>query len=166
MDIARRRIRSQPIIVGAAAVALIGALAGAIVTDLLPLARSPVGDDSKQADQEKRAAIEGARSSDERLARAQPGATCANCGVVESIRMVEVTGDSGIVVQQYRDGRGAATSTVDDDEASKSAKRRIAYRVTMLMDDGSYRTVSQSAPPPVAVGNKVRIVEGAVVARQ
>jgi hypothetical protein len=31
------------------------------------------------------------------------------------------------------------------------------------MDDGSYRTLSQATPPSVAVGETVRITDGAVV---
>jgi hypothetical protein len=31
------------------------------------------------------------------------------------------------------------------------------------MDDGSYRTVSLSSPPAMAVGDKVRVVEGKLV---
>jgi hypothetical protein len=40
------------------------------------------------------------------------------------------------------------------------------YRVTVRLDDGSYRTLSQPTPPSIPVGGKVRIVDGAVVARQ
>jgi outer membrane lipoprotein SlyB len=39
------------------------------------------------------------------------------------------------------------------------------YRVTVRLDDGSYRTLSQAAPPSIVVGGKVRIVDGAVVPR-
>ena len=39
-------------------------------------------------------------------------------------------------------------------------KKRPAYRVTVRMDDGSFRTVSLSTPPVFAVGDKVRVVEG------
>ena len=66
------------------------------------------------------------------------GATCANCGTVETIRTVVVA--------------GAAEGT-----------RRTVYRITVRMDDGSFRTLSQASPPSVAVGEAVRITDGAVV---
>jgi hypothetical protein len=68
------------------------------------------------------------------------GPACASCGRVEAIRTVVVAGGA--------DG----------------AKRTV-YRVTVRMDDGSYRTLSQAGPPAVAVGEAVRITDGAVVRR-
>ena len=64
--------------------------------------------------------------------------SCANCGTVEAIRTV--------VVASGADG----------------AKRTV-YRITVRMDDGSFRTLSQALPPSVAVGEAVRITDGAVV---
>jgi hypothetical protein len=66
------------------------------------------------------------------------GATCANCGTVEAIRTVMVAGPT--------DGT-----------------KRTVYRITVRMDDGSFRTLSQATPPSVAVGEAVRITDGAVV---
>jgi hypothetical protein len=63
---------------------------------------------------------------------------CANCGTVEAIRTVVVaSGADGV--------------------------KRTVYRITVRMDDGSFRTLSQASPPSVAVGETVRINEGAVV---
>jgi len=45
-------------------------------------------------------------------------------------------------------------------------KKRYAYRVTVRMDDGSFRTISVSSPPTFAVGDKVRVVEGSSYARE
>jgi hypothetical protein len=66
----------------------------------------------------------------------RPG--CANCGTVETIRTVVVAGPT--------DGT-----------------KRTVYRITVRMDDGSFRTLSQATPPSVAVGEAVRITDGAVV---
>jgi hypothetical protein len=66
------------------------------------------------------------------------GAACASCGTVEAIRTVMVAGP------------------VD-------GTKRTVYRITVRMDDGSFRTLSQATPPSVAVGEAVRITEGAVV---
>jgi hypothetical protein len=65
-------------------------------------------------------------------------ATCPSCGRVEAIRTVVVTG-------------------------GPDGAKRTVYRVTVRMDDGSFRTLSQAAPPSVAVGEAVRISDGAVV---
>jgi hypothetical protein len=64
--------------------------------------------------------------------------TCPSCGRVEAIRTVVVTG-------------------------GPDGAKRTVYRVTVRMDDGSFRTLSQAAPPSVAVGEAVRISDGAVV---
>lgn len=84
----------------------------------------------------------------ERQATAAP--SCATCGVVESVRTFEVTGPGG---------NGGA-------EAGKSEpQKRIVYRVTIRMDDGSYRAISQPVAPGYGTGEKVRIIDGQVVPR-
>jgi hypothetical protein len=65
-------------------------------------------------------------------------AACASCGTVEAIRTVVVVGAADGV-------------------------RRTVYRITVRMDDGSFRTLSQASPPSVAVGEAVRITDGAVM---
>ena len=51
-------------------------------------------------------------------------------------------------------------------EAGESgAGRRIVYRVTIRMDDGSYRAISQPVAPGYGAGEKVRIIDGQVVPR-
>ena len=68
--------------------------------------------------------------------------TCSSCGAVEAIRTVAVP--EGV-------------------DAGRDGGKRVVYRITVRMDDGLYRTLSQTAPPAVAVGEKVRVVDGAVV---
>jgi outer membrane lipoprotein SlyB len=104
--------------------------------------------------------------------------SCAICGAVVSIRILEVRdesaengADAGVPAGLQAGGRHG------DAEASRSTtilgfaggtfaagesvvKKRPAYRVTVHMDDGSFRTVSLSSPPAFAVGDKVRVVEG------
>jgi hypothetical protein len=80
---------------------------------------------------------------------APAAASCPSCGIVEAIRTIELRGD----------GAGAQ-------ELDQHAPKRVVYRVTVRLDDGSYRTLSQPTPPSIAVGGKVRIMDGAVVARQ
>jgi hypothetical protein len=72
------------------------------------------------------------------LPRRAGGANCASCGTVEAIRTVVVAGGA-------------------------EGTKRTVYRITVRMEDGSFRTLSQPTPPAVAVGEPVRINEGAVV---
>lgn len=89
---------------------------------------------------------------------------CALCGTVESIRSVETRGDGGEAGRAISLTRilRAAADAVAGKEGEESVKRST-YRVTVRMDDGSYRTVSQPSPPEVVVGDKVRLVEGRLV---
>jgi outer membrane lipoprotein SlyB len=134
-------IRINPIIAGVAASAMILGLVGVgAVTWLSP--------DTRDGVQPAQAARRPAQSGD-----------CALCGTVESIRTVEVRGEPGAAMRIS----GAAGSAFAESEIEKSAKKRRAYRVTVRMDDGSFRTVSLSSTPAFNVGDKVRVVEGRLV---
>src|SRR5437879_13674117 len=104
-----------------------------------------------------------------------PANSCALCGTVESIRIVEVrdeAGGAGATAggpgagEQTVGGGGTAVTllgaggAIAGSEIEKNTKKRYAYRVTVRMDDGSFRTISLSSPPTLAVGDKVRVVEG------
>ena len=110
-----------------------------------------------------------------------PASSCALCGTVESIRTVEVreeAGGAGAAAggpagsgsgEQTGGGSGTAVTllgaggAIGGNEIEKNVKKRYAYRVTVRMDDGSFRTISLSSPPTLAVGDKVRVVEGKLV---
>ena len=107
-----------------------------------------------------------------------PANSCALCGTVESIRIVEVrdeAGGAGATAggpgagEQTVGGGGTAVTllgaggAIAGSEIEKNTKKRYAYRVTVRMDDGSFRTISLSSPPTLAVGDKVRVVEGKLV---
>jgi outer membrane lipoprotein SlyB len=49
------------------------------------------------------------------------------------------------------------------DNTERNLRKRFVWRVTLRMDDGSFRAISLSAPPAFAVGEKVRVVEGHLV---
>ncbi|OGA13857.1 MAG: hypothetical protein A3H32_13205 [Betaproteobacteria bacterium RIFCSPLOWO2_02_FULL_63_19] len=108
---------------------------------------------------------------------------CYRCGTVESVRVVMLRGDAsglGAVAggaaaaatgSQSDRGRGnpamtdpgAAGGAFPGNEIAHDPKKRLAYRVTVHMDDGSYRTVSQPTPPGVATGDKVRLVGNSLI---
>ncbi len=71
---------------------------------------------------------------------AQP---CLSCGTVLVIRTFELR----------------------DNAAEPRTKPRFVYRVTLQMDDGSYRTFSQTEPPAFRVGTRVRVLNGTIAAR-
>ncbi|MGH8683630.1 MAG: hypothetical protein ACREVS_07630 [Burkholderiales bacterium] len=142
------RNRPQALIVGAVVVALLSLAAvvtlrstGSAPKDGQPAAKSTVESQpagTSDARPERGATREGA-----------PAAlSCAGCGTVEAIRAIELRGDAA----------GAR-------ELDQHLSKRVVYRVTVRLDDGSYRTLSQANPPSIVVGGKVRIVDGAVVTR-
>ena len=115
------------------------------------------------------------------LKPAQP-AVCALCGIVESIRSVEVYEESSAVggaadrSTAENPGAGAggaiansAVSMLDSLSGAlsggpeKSVRKRVVWRVTVRMTDGSYRAISLPSPPVFGVGEKVRVVEGRLV---
>ena len=110
---------------------------------------------------------------------------CANCGVVESVRAREVKGHGtglgvvggavlgGVLGHQVGNGRGNDLATVAGavgggfagNEVEKNVKKTTQYVIRVRMEDSTYRTVTQSAQPGVTEGDRVRIENGAVVAR-
>lgn len=110
--------------------------------------------------------------------------TCSNCGVVESINAVEVRGQGtglGVVAggvtgallgNQIGRGSGNTAATIvgaaggafAGNEIEKNMKKSLRYQVRVRMNDGTSRTTYQPHPPAFAVGEKVKIVNGQVVA--
>jgi len=119
---------------------------------------------------------------EEPMVRVEPkpaaSSVCAVCGTIESIRTVEVLDEASTTggAAESKSGTDSAagsnqamsvldtlSSALTGSEAAKNARKRYAYRVTLRMDDGSFRAISQSSPPVFAVGDKVRVVEGRLV---
>jgi outer membrane lipoprotein SlyB len=80
-------------------------------------------------------AIAGPALENTATAAAAKKANCRTCGVVAAVRKVEVNGN-------------------DIDQA---AKKQSVYRLTVRMDDGSERTVTQPSAPSHGVGARVRV---------
>ena len=68
---------------------------------------------------------------------------CPSCGTVLMIRTYELSDGS--------------------DASQDGGKKRFVYRVTVRMEDGSFRTLSQGAEPGFRPGDKVRLAQGALV---
>lgn len=120
--------KTHPLVIAAAvAVLASSALAAAVLGGVLPSAASKARESS--------AFVNPVRVVNSALIASQGlglESSCAACGVVESIRAIEVS---------------------------------TAYRVTVRMDDGSYRTVSQPGLPAQSVGEHVRVVNGTTIER-
>ena len=173
--------KTHPLVLGAAASVMVVSLVGAAaIGGLLPNARP---DKTDTPAQRSAPAADSARHGVPRLAARD--SACASCGTVESIRAVELKGDAtglgavaggvtgAVVGNQMGRGNGNTAMTIlgaaggafAGNEIEKNVKKHYSYRVTVRMDDGSFRTVSQSGAPAVAVGERVRVVGGAMVAR-
>jgi outer membrane lipoprotein SlyB len=151
--------RASPLIaIAVVSVMVLGVIGVAAVTGVLPNGTSQ--------DLASSARIDAPRTDAGAPSRA---VACALCGTVEAIRIVEVVDEAGgaTLADAGRDGGatilGSSGSAASGNEIAQGARRRYAYRVTVRMDDGSYRTVSLAAPPALAVGDKVRVVEGKLV---
>jgi len=115
-------------------------------------------------------------------APAQASTKCAECGVVESVREVDVKGQGsglgavggavvgGVLGNQVGGGRGkdvmtvvgAVGGAVAGNEVEKRAKSTTRYETTVRFEDGSSRAISEANAPPWRAGDKVRVVNGVI----
>lgn len=90
-----------------------------------------------------------------RVAGNAPGrTTCADCGVIESTREITKKGEGS--------GIGAVGGAVAGNEVEKRVKSNKGYEVTVRLDDGSSRVISEANPPAWRTGDHVKIVSGAI----
>jgi outer membrane lipoprotein SlyB len=119
------------------------------------------------------------RSAADAQAVAPSPVLCAHCGVIESIRPVEVQGQSswlgaaggavvgGLLGNQIGSGRGRTAATVvgagagayGGSEIEKHVKTSVRYRVRVRMEDGTHRTFNEAKQPAYAVGQTVRVTD-------
>ena len=59
---------------------------------------------------------------------------------------------------------GAGAGAYAGNEIEKNNNRSVTYQVRVRMNDGTYRTVRESAQPALAVGQKVRVTEQGIIA--
>lgn len=109
---------------------------------------------------------------------------CADCGVIESVRVVETKGEGsglgavtggvvgGILGNQVGRGSGRAVMTVvgagagayAGNEIEKNVKRSARYEIRVRMGDGSRRIFYQESQPALGPGQKVRVTEHGLAA--
>lgn len=108
---------------------------------------------------------------------------CLNCGVIESIKLVELKGEGtgvgavtggvvgAVVGSQIGQGQGktvaevagAAGGAYAGHEIEKSLKKSTYFRVTVRMNNGSVRTITQKTDPGFKTGDSVKIENGTLV---
>lgn len=108
---------------------------------------------------------------------------CANCGVVESVNMIEVNGNGSylgkiaggvvgaVIGSQIGSGRGttaaeiagAVGGAVAGNEIEKRVRKSRHYDVVTRLRDGGTQTTSYPVEPAFKVGDKVRVENGALV---
>ena len=172
-------------VIAAVAVTVFSLLGIATLTGALPLAhgqtiQSGYGIDEITDESQAKTQI---NSRTDKPEVKKPAIRCAHCGVVESVRAVEVKGKgSGIGAVAggitgallgngigQGNGRtavtilGAAGGAYAGNEIEKNTKKHTSYRIRVLMSDNSIRTVIQRDASGISAGDRVRIVDGAVV---
>lgn len=116
---------------------------------------------------------------------AKPPAVCNSCGRVESVVAVKQPAHGtglgvaagavlgGVLGNQVGGGNGRTLATVagavaggyGGNEVEKHARSTTTYRVRVHMDNGETRTFPQNGPGGFRVGDRVKIVNGALVLR-
>jgi outer membrane lipoprotein SlyB len=114
---------------------------------------------------------------------AQPRPVCSDCGVIELVRETEKPGDGsgvgamagtvvgGVLGNQVGRGNGRDAMTIigaiggaiAGHQIEKSTKKTKAYEIVVRFDDGTTRTLSQSAPPSWRAGDHVKVLNGVIV---
>ncbi len=167
-----------------AAVAIIVASLTAVgaITGLIPAAHSQK---NQEAAQVREAADKQFDTQAGRNRPTQLVAVCPQCGVIESIQAVEVKGQGSgvgavaggvagaVVGSQFGRGNGrtalgvlgAAGGAYAGHEIEKNLKRSTRWRVAVRMEDGTAKTLNKAVQPAFAVGDKVKVINGALMAR-
>lgn len=173
--------RPSPLMnIAAISVIIASLVAVAAVTGFIPSAHSQ----KREAVQQGKEAVQDGAQAD-RSRHITSAASCAQCGVIESIRQIEVKGQGSgvgavaggvagaVVGSQFGHGTGrtalgvlgAAGGAYAGHEIEKNIRKSTSWRINVRMDDGTARMLSQSASPSFAVGDKVKVINGALVAR-
>jgi len=107
---------------------------------------------------------------------------CLDCGVVESVREVDVKGEGtglgavaggvlgGVLGHQVGNGRGKTAMTVlgaaggayAGHQVEKQARATKHWDVSVRLDSGGTRTISMPSQPTWRAGDRVRIVNDAI----
>ncbi len=84
----------------------------------------------------------------------QAAVTCADCGVIESVRTIETP------MLPAEDPAVAGEATLADATAAPAAPVSYSYEITVRYPDGSMGVFNQADPPTWQAGEKVRVIDG------
>jgi outer membrane lipoprotein SlyB len=107
---------------------------------------------------------------------------CRECGVIESVNVIEKDGEGSglgavaggvagaVVGNQVGNGRGRTVMSVlgavggafAGNQIEKKTHKIKSYDITVRFEDGTTRTVSQATPPAWRAGDRVRFVNGTI----
>lgn len=179
----RPKLLYPSMVIAAIAVTVFSLLGIATLTGALPFAHSGTKDQNANAASAEAQDDSGRSAAASDSAPKKLAAACPSCGVVESVRAVEVKGQGsglGVVAGGVAgallgngigqgNGRtaatvlGAAGGAYAGNEIEKNTKKHTSYRIRVRMADDSVRTVIQREAPGVSTGDRVKIIDGAVV---
>ncbi|BBO59988.1 glycine zipper 2TM domain-containing protein [Mycoavidus sp. B2-EB] len=116
------------------------------------------------------------------VSQSQPAVSCVLCGVVESVRVVQLPGHStgvgalggavagGVVGNQFGSGSGRTAMTLlgalGGGLAGNSVERNLnthaIYKVRVRMENGYRQTFTYHYAPPYQPGHRVRVLHGSL----
>lgn len=115
-----------------------------------------------------------------------PPPVCRDCGVIESVEAIQQKGEGsgigavggailgGVLGHQVGEGSGKQLARIGGavlggfagNEAERRARTVSHYQVTVRMDDGTRRVITEQNAPAWRSGDPVRVRNGEIVARQ
>ena len=138
---------------------------------------------AKTTHQHKPAAQSNSAQRTEMSEKKTPVNICYNCGVITAIRTVEQAGEGsglgaiaggvvgGLLGHQVGGGTGKDIATIAGavgggyagHQIEKKVKTAKHYEITVRMEDGNHRTMMQETEPVLSIGERVKIIDGALV---
>jgi len=171
-----QKTKLHPLVAGAAAAVIVAAgVAVAAITGVLPGSKAEIAPtpEAKSAQPAKR------------VAAAQPAQhkpVCHDCGVIVEVKEVDVLGKGtgmgavaggvggAVIGHQIGDNRagtavGAVVGAVAGHQIERKAREHKRYDITVRMNDGSVRSLSDESGTPIALksGDKVRVSKEGMV---
>lgn len=145
--------------------------------------KAPVNESAKRHANEPARVAAAPRYANE-PARVATAPRCAHCGRVEAVNAIEEKGEGsglgavaggvvgGLLGNQVGGGSGRTVATVAGagagayagHEIEKRMKKTLRHDVVVRLEDGTARTFSFQTEPAFRTGDKVKIVNGALVA--
>lgn len=180
----------HPLMAGAAVAVIVAAgVAVAAITGYLPGSKAEIADKAPEKPAVAQHPAKPAQSHKQQVASAQPSssktqtaAVCQDCGVIVEVKEVEVKGKGtgigavaggvggAVVGHEIGDGSragtavGAVVGAVAGHQIERQARAHKKYEITVRMNDGSIRNLSDESGTPVTLksGDKVRVGQDGV----